>query len=256
MRLFFFILIAASIFTTCKSTKTLGGNTSILKKSDEKEVVKVLEQNHFAPKYIVAKAKVKYRDEVQNVNFNLQIRMVRDQQIWLSATFLGMEVARLLINQDSIWAMNKFERTYSVKSFEEIQKEYGNEALNYRMVQNLLLGNDLLWDVKPSHFEVGQDGYFLTKKYRHFLQKMHLTHHPLEVASIELTDLESEYILAEVALADYKKLRNKNIAFYREYNIRKMDHENAFIQIDINQMEEKNPGNMPFEIPSRYSSMD
>lgn len=255
MRLISFILIAA-IFTTCKSTKNLGDNISVLKKSDAKEVIKVLEHNHYSPKYIVAKAKVKYRDEEQNVNFHLQIRMVRDQQIWLSATFLGMEVARLLINQDSIWAMNKFERTYSIKSFGEIRKEYGNDALDYHMVQNLLLGNDLMWDVKPSHFEVGQDGYFLTKKYRHFLQKMHLTHQPLEVASIELSDLDSDHVLAEVALADYKKLRNKNIAFYREYNIRKMDQQNAYIQIDINQMEEKNPGNMPFEIPSRYSSMD
>lgn len=76
----------------------------------------------------------------ENHEVTLQLRMKKDEAIWISATaMLGMEAGRLLIRPDSISVINRLESTYMVQPFERIHEWLGYE-LDFAVLQQLLLG--------------------------------------------------------------------------------------------------------------------
>ncbi len=87
-----------------------------------------------------AKAKVELGKDNQDVNMHVRIK--RDQAIWISltATFLNVEGARVLITPDSIKILNKLHGEYTAKPFNYIQ-QYTGKGVNFRVLQDLLIAN-------------------------------------------------------------------------------------------------------------------
>ena len=72
-----------------------------------------------------------------------QLRMRKDSLIWVSVTApMGVEVLRAKISNDSIWILNRMEKTYLAGPVDSLELLYGGE-LAYRLpfVQYMLLGN-------------------------------------------------------------------------------------------------------------------
>jgi len=71
----------------------------------------------------------------------LNIRIKRDQKIWISITAIaGIEVARALITPDSIFVINRLQTVYLKKPFSYINTFAGNQV-NYKTIESLLIGN-------------------------------------------------------------------------------------------------------------------
>jgi len=71
----------------------------------------------------------------------LNIRIKRDQKIWISITAIaGIEAARVLITPDSIMIVNRLQSVYLKKPFSYINKFAGNQV-NYKTIESLLIGN-------------------------------------------------------------------------------------------------------------------
>ena len=85
------------------------------------------------------KASLDMNGEVNNVNVNIRVK--RDQIIWVSITaFAGLEPARAMITPDSIFVLNKLQGTYLAKPFSYIQR-FSNKQINFKMLQSILTGN-------------------------------------------------------------------------------------------------------------------
>ena len=71
-----------------------------------------------------------------------QFRMRKDSLIWLNVTAtMGVEVLRAKISNDSIWIINRMEKTYLAEPLDTVSAQLGM-PLSLPLVQTLLLDNN------------------------------------------------------------------------------------------------------------------
>ena len=92
-----------------------------------------------------AKANAELSIDGDNNDVTLNIRIARDKKIWVSViktVLIDIDLARVLITPDSIFLVNKWEKTYVRKPFSFIHT-YGGKQFNYKTLESLLVGNAL-----------------------------------------------------------------------------------------------------------------
>jgi len=67
------------------------------------------------------------------------IHVKKDSVIWISIA-VGLEAARVSINPDSIFLLDRLHRNYYKVSFDELSKAFDFD-INFSMIQSLLVGN-------------------------------------------------------------------------------------------------------------------
>lgn len=72
----------------------------------------------------------------------LQVRMRYDSVIWISVTKLGIEGLRAKITRDSVWAINRLNRSYFMEPISALQTRF-QVPFTYQMLQAALVGNYL-----------------------------------------------------------------------------------------------------------------
>ena len=71
-----------------------------------------------------------------------QLRMRRDSIAWLSVTAtMGVEVLRAKVSNDSVWIVNRLEKTYLAEPLDSLAIQLGM-PLNMTWVENLLFDNN------------------------------------------------------------------------------------------------------------------
>lgn len=71
-----------------------------------------------------------------------QLRMRKDSLVWLNVTTtIGMEVLRVKVSNDSVWIVNRMEKTYLAEPLDTISAQLGM-PLSLPLVQTLLLDNN------------------------------------------------------------------------------------------------------------------
>ena len=71
-----------------------------------------------------------------------QLRMRKDSLVWVSVTApMGVEVLRGKVSSDSVWVVNRMEKTYLAESLDTISDQLG-VPLSLDLVQTLLLDNN------------------------------------------------------------------------------------------------------------------
>lgn len=143
------IIILACIFTvllqSCGTTlKTFDkATTSALPTRTVTEVLNAMEQNKRNFQYFNAKLGADVVTEQFEGGATINLRMLSDQYIWASVSKLSVEVVRAMITQDSVVALNRFERTYQVASKRRLVKITGIDV-DLADLQQVLAGNLLV----------------------------------------------------------------------------------------------------------------
>ena len=71
-----------------------------------------------------------------------QLRMRKDSLVWLSVTAtMGVEVLRAKVSNDSVWMVNRLEKTYLAEPLDTLADQLGM-PLSLPLVQALLLDNN------------------------------------------------------------------------------------------------------------------
>lgn len=71
-----------------------------------------------------------------------QLRMRKDSLVWLNVTAtMGVEVLRAKVSNDSIWIVNRMEKTYLAEPLDSVSAQLGM-PLSLPLVQTLLLDNN------------------------------------------------------------------------------------------------------------------
>ncbi len=152
----FFVGFIIVIITSCRSHKmkknsiVLGTNTStadsvIVKKDSvvitevpkEEKVFFETQEIDFEKLKIKSKISIKTAKIDQNIPATIHVK--KDSVIWISIA-LGLEAARVSINPDSIFLLDRLNRKCYKVSFKELSENFDFE-LNFNMVQSLLVGN-------------------------------------------------------------------------------------------------------------------
>lgn len=196
------------------------------------------------------KAKSKLNIDGNSNDVTLNIRILRNQKIWVSITaIIGIEVARAMITPDSIIVINKLQGIYFKKPFSYVYN-YAGRQVNYKTVESLLVGNaipELLNDnaaITPANGNVAITGSLQDLLYNLMVGpdlKVSSTnlnndaaHQSLQINYSNFIETTSRVIPSHISFTS--KVANKNIQ--AELNYSRADFDQTL--------------DFPFSIPSHY----
>ena len=93
--------------------------------------------------WLTANMSIQAEGNGQSFNdLNGQLRMRHDSLVWLSVTAtMGVEVLRAKVSNDSIWFVNRMEKTYLAEPLDTLSTQLGM-PLSLPLLQTLLLDNN------------------------------------------------------------------------------------------------------------------
>jgi hypothetical protein len=136
-RLGYYIIIL-TIFASCGSLKkssTSNKGLELSTKSVSKSNESLLPQNE----WVIGRLTASYESEDMSQNINVKFRYHRDEAIWMSGSFLGVQVGKVFVEDNRIQFYEKIGKQYYDGSFQSIN-ELMDLALDYQDLQRLLLG--------------------------------------------------------------------------------------------------------------------
>lgn len=133
------LFIGFTFIVSCKtkqSVKEAAANESLV-------AAKIIEghyENNKEFSTLNIRANAKYKDEKQSHSVTADIRIKKDEIIWINVKLLGFPVAKALITPDKVSYYEKINNTYFEGNFNLLSNWLGTE-LDFNKVQNLLIGN-------------------------------------------------------------------------------------------------------------------
>jgi hypothetical protein len=144
-RFTYFSLIILIFLFACRTTKKIVDNPSATLKLKGAEVIQVFDSvqaKEFLFSYLSAKAEVSYTDKSgETTSFDINLRICHDSLIWISITpLLGIELARVMINKDSVIVLDRLHKQYLKRDFLYFE-DLWKTNVNYEMIQSVIVGN-------------------------------------------------------------------------------------------------------------------
>jgi hypothetical protein len=202
-------------------------------------------------KTLSAKARITVGGEGEQMQANANIIWIRDSVVWINIKKFGFEALRALITRDSVFMLNRLEKTYSVQAIDAFQRQY-NLPEGFTLLQQTMLANawlfpgmnlqpgikDELHDLKGSDgqyaVEYGvEEGSFLLKKETFIQQK--------------------DARMLTLQFDDYKKLPGTGLFPYlRRVQAYSPENGNMEFTLELSDIEINTPQTFRFEVPDYY----
>jgi hypothetical protein len=124
---------------TTKSANTTGAKPEAIHLTTQQLSAIQAKQIDFVTFSAKAKAKLNIDGSANDVTLNIRIK--KNQMIWVSVTaLLGLEGARVLVTPDSIKIINRLDATYLKKPFSYVN-QYAGSQVSYQALEALIMGN-------------------------------------------------------------------------------------------------------------------
>jgi hypothetical protein len=250
---------------SCRSTKKI--QTAITKKDtavmvvtdnkiDTTQLIKnallKLNGNKVDFKTFSAKVDVDYRggdDKHYDVNANL--RMYRDSLIWVSVNAVfGIVAMRMLITKDSVYLLDKLNKTYLIRRIDYLQEVTGL-PLTLSIVQDLLVGNPVFIDSNIVSYSNNSNTVSLLSIGSAFKNLVTINGNNNVLLHSKLDDIDiSRSRTADLSYDDYESKKNKLFSSKRRITV--AEKNKLDIYLNFKQYEFNDDINFPFSIPRNY----
>ena len=259
-------IIILLIGSSCKGAKRASTNSNLKPKSVN-FLLKRLVKNDYEPEWLSAKGKLRYEDDYQTFRGTFYLRMRRDSVIWLNVKKFSVEGARILITQDSVYAINRLEKSYIVYPLDQLEQRMGiplsmeerpkGYETNFRAIQSLLFGYPpLLGDKKNWQAGVIEDKYMLTSDQAIGGQPVMIDYeinsstfllHLMRLLQPNTTQL------LEIEQGDYHLHEESwNFPYFRQFRIKTPEYGKISIQTELTKVEFNQSVSIKFSIPDHY----
>lgn len=257
------LILAIVVMASCRSTRNI--QTAITKKDtidtvattkiDTAQLINTamegLNKNRIDFKTLSAKIDVDYRGgDDKHYDVNATLRMYKDSLIWVSVNaVLGIEAIRMLINRDSVFLLDKLNKTYLTRSIDYLQ-EVSGLPLTLSTLQNLLVGNPVFVDSIVSYSN-DNNVVALLSIGKTFKNLITINSNDNVLVHSKLDDLDiARSRTADLSYDDYDKKKGRSFSSKRRIAVaekNKLDISLHFKQYDFN-----DDVNFPFSIPKNY----
>ncbi|MDX1910676.1 MAG: DUF4292 domain-containing protein [Saprospiraceae bacterium] len=203
---------------------------------------------------LTAQAKVFIEGDGQSVSATANIIWLRDSVLWVNIKKFGFEAARALITKDSVFVLNRLDKTYTAGGLESLQRQYSLPA-GFELLQSVVLAEawffpelSLNADIKDGlHRLSGSNGRY-TADYR----MPEATFWLQQVFFYEQREARSVSIL-------FEKYKNEAVAGWFPYlrTVEAFSEESGSLRLSIefNDVSFNQPKSYRFEIPGHYERM-
>lgn len=195
------------------------------------------------------KIKVTMMEDGATYNANITVRE-KDNQTWFVIRFVGIELVRGLIDEESIQVLDRSNKQFMSSTWDQVRQKYHHE-LNYTVFRNLLFGNPFLFQgVNYGYYKNGKlYEYDYDSETSKLLINIMYTNRITQSAWV----LENEKIAIESNYDRYDSPTLKNIPYFRQHIVYFHNAQPVNIQLEIKNYSFDDAITLPFEVPDRYT---
>ncbi len=206
----------------------------------------------FGFEYFSARAKIVYEDGNQRLNAIANIRMRKDSIIWMSVSKLGVEGARLKVDRDSIYILDRLKKRYSARSLKQLSTDLDFDV-DYAMIESVVLGNLIYPYTKE---ELDNQGNYLQyyQQLENFLFNNYIGKSTKKLEKLTVEDTASKNTIS-VNYGNFKEVESEIFPFSIAALIKyaKESKDDITLNIGFSKAEIKEgPLSFPFSTPSKY----
>lgn len=264
--LLFLILISIGVgMMSCKSSKKLSEGPTSVESPDV--LFTHLKQKEFKFDSFEARLNISYKENRKYLDFKGQVRIVKDSVIWISFNQdLGIEIARLLITQDSVKFLDRLHKTYLITDYDFINN-FLKTNIDFGILQSILLGNDFEY-YENATFKSAVDGQYyklstgerrkLKKNVRStsdadrvFLQSIWLNPNTFKIERLKMKELTKDSKKLSAEYSDFENFNGQLFSTTVNYLVEAADA--ISVEVDYNRIILNEKMNFPFKIPSKYT---
>ena len=133
------------VFASCKTKKTVVEQTvsqENVTDNKAKEVIEKHYENVLNFQTVSIRSSADYADKKQSISIGADIRIKKDEIIWINLKFFGIPMAKAFITPTRVSYYEKANGTYFDGNYSILTKMLGTD-LDFQKVQNLLLGRPI-----------------------------------------------------------------------------------------------------------------
>lgn len=244
------LLALILIVSSCSVKK----ETSSLRMLSANHIVQEVEDNQFEFDNLEAKFDVKIKDSegLNPMGLKGQLRMQNDSVIWVSLSLkIGVEMARVMITEDSVKFINRTKKTYFTTNIESLDSIIENPL---QFVQGLLVGNDI--HIKDNKYivEIKNDRYKLETKHKSEIEelitkKIYISPETFKMSKYEII---IRSMTSSLSYDDFKNVNNKLIPSKIIFEDSSLD---GIIEINYTDIKVGEKLEFPFNISKKYNKI-
>ena len=261
------IILAGTIvllLSSCKSTRPL--MKAPLKEEGPEYLYSKLKENELKFDWLSVKFDASYHEKRNSTDFKGQIRIRKDSLIWVSITpALGIEYLRMVITNDSVKYVNRFNKEYFVGDYALVSR-FLQINIDFDILQSLILGNDFqFYETNSFRASIDQPNYKLSTTGRRKIRKdaEDASNDPIVLLQNIWLDPES-FKITKVDVKEYMKDNRKLSAIYGDFEPMEtqvypselhfdiMAEDIIKIKINYSKVTLNEPMAFPFSIPENY----
>ncbi|MBZ0243468.1 MAG: DUF4292 domain-containing protein [Bacteroidales bacterium] len=268
-RLFFGLLLLASVVFVQSCITKRAIIKKPLKEEGEAFLLNKMSENELDFDFFSARCAISVvSDKKSKSDFRGQIRIQKDSLIWLSLSpALGIEVARLMISQDSIWFINRIDKTYFKGDYDFVNSFF-QTTIDFDILQALLVGNDMLY-YEDDNFRAAIDAmeYRLGAAKRSkmkkqllledspniLIQNIWLNPDNFKITKVNLKEFGQESKQLETRYSNFSAVQDQLIP--TELDMLLQADKKLRVGLRFSNIELDEPLSFPFKVPSKYSKM-
>jgi len=242
-------LLCAILVSACKSKKVISESSGIESYSATDIKYKIKAANVYFSTMEASGVAVINSPQL-NISGNFVMRLNHDETAWMVVKKFGIEAARLLITNDSVTVLNRFEKSYYQMSVEEGLKMIGLEMGQNEIIE-FLAGNAII--DKSEFISITQDTF--TYEYKTAYDNMIATYsfNALTETTSKATFADMQNNSFECDYYDYRSIDDVQIiAFERLLTTSDTRIGDASIELKFKDISIDEELSFPFEIPTHY----
>ena len=227
-------------------------DTKVIPKMSANDLQQAIEKHNVDFEWFSGKAKIIVNRDGSRIGGSMQIRMKKDEQIWMSISKLGFEVMRALITPDSAFVMDRFNRDYYEENLGDYLADF-KVPFSFPELQGLLLGNIPYEKGRRTNTKIESDSYYyshITKEDWFFEYQIDPQ---LEIRGLFVSDPDEREVVS--VLDEYETVGNYTIPMVISHEIND-GQEIVAMKLDYSSAEFDIQKNMPFDVPAHYTRID
>jgi len=228
-----------------------------------------LKENELKFEWFSAKFNLDLIIDKKKSSFTGLIRMKKDSTIWITfSPALGIEMARLIITNDSVKFINRINKSYYTGDFKNVQSLL-DANVDFDIFQSILLGNDLTY-YENGKFRASYDNgeYHLVtagrqklKKYvknledeeRIYIQNILLDPKTFKITQMKTKELKKENKKLDAAYSNFLFVGQQLFPYHIYYDL--LADKPVQVDLDYSKIELDKPQEFPFKISPNYTRM-
>ncbi|MEY3239583.1 MAG: hypothetical protein RIR11_1021 [Bacteroidota bacterium] len=260
--LFCFGLLPSSYQKGCSGAKASVGAprpATDIRSTDFLQKKLAQRQNEMASvQSLTARARIYSESEGMNISANANIIWIRDSIIWMNAKKFGLEAMRVLITRDSVFALNRLEKTCTVASLESLRMRFSlPEGDVFDLLQKTVLGLPAInFKSSNSKSDIAESMHRLKSDFDPFSGEYRIEEGSFLLKN-EVFVKKTDNTTIAIKFDKHQKINDVPglFSYFRRVDAFSTEYGKQGVDIDMEDVQINTKPNFKFEIPDHYEKI-